>query len=98
MKKILKKKMSIEDLAFSINKGFKRVENLIEEKIDQLAISTAKGFENTATKDDIEGLKSQIQGVNNRIDDISMNRVKYEDHNKLKARVDFIERKLEIKS
>ena len=45
MKKIIKKKMSIEDLALSMNKGFKRVENLIEKKIDGLAISTAKGFE-----------------------------------------------------
>lgn len=97
MKKITKKKMTIEDIALSMNKGFRRVENLIEKKIDELAISTAKGFEKTATKDDVEGLKNQIQGVNNRIDDISMNRVKYEDHNKLKIRVDFIERKLEIK-
>jgi len=74
--------------------------------IDKLAIMVAKGFENTATKEDIkdmatkmdvEGLKSQIEGVNKRIDDISINRVKYEDHNKLKARMDFVEEKLEIK-
>lgn len=93
MKKITKKKMSIEDLAFSVNKGFKRVENLIEKKIDGLAISTAKGFETTATKVDIEGLKGQIQGVNNRIDDFVATRVKIEDHNKLKVRVEILEKK-----
>lgn len=105
MKKTIKKKMSIEDLALSMNKGFGRVNNKIDnvvDLVDKLAASTLKGFEGVearmATKTDIEGLRSQISGVNNRIDDISMNRVKYEDHNKLKVRVGFIERKLEIKS
>lgn len=74
--------------------------------IDKLAIMVAKGFENMVTKDDIknmatktdiEGLKSQLQRTNKRLDDMSLNRVKYEDHNKLKGRVDFIEKKLEIK-
>jgi hypothetical protein len=108
MKKITKKKMSIEDLAFSVNKlsfsmnkGFRRVENLIEEKIDQLAISTAKGFENTATKDDLKNFEERIngkfEGVNKRIDDFVATRVKYEDHNILKDRVHFIEKKLEIR-
>lgn len=78
--------------------------------IDELAMMVAKGFENTATKTDVEGLKEEIKGVkkdiegvknqlegtNKRIDDLASNRVKYEDHNKLKARVDFIEEKLEI--
>jgi len=94
MKKTIKKKMSIEDLALSVNKGFKRVENLIEKKIDELAISTAKGFENTATKDDIEGLKGQIQGVGKRIDDFVVTRVKYEDFNKLSTRVKHLETKV----
>ena len=82
--------------------------------IDKLAIMVAKGFEDTATKDDlkslearmatktdiqglkeeIKGVKNQLEGTNKRIDDLAMNRVKYEDHNKLKARVDFIEKNL----
>jgi len=62
--------------------------------IDKLAAMVAKGFENTATKDDIEGLKSQLEGVNKRIDHFVETRVKYEDHNKLKTRVDLIEKKL----
>lgn len=89
--------------------------------IDKLAVMVANGFENMATKEDLEnlkkimatktdikGLKDQIEnvekelkgriaGVDRRIDDIAINRVKYEDHDKLKARVDFIEKKLEIK-
>ena len=79
--------------------------------MDDLAIMVANGFSGVATRFDkvevdiknidkkidtkVEELKSQIAGVDNRIDDISMNRVKYEDHNKLKTRVDFIEEKLE---
>jgi len=90
--------MSIEDLALSMNRGFKKVENLIKSEVDGLAISTAKGFENTATKIDIEGLKGQIQGVDKRIDDFVATRVKHDDHNKLKTRVDLIEQKLESKS
>ncbi|OGI81796.1 hypothetical protein A3I95_00680 [Candidatus Nomurabacteria bacterium RIFCSPLOWO2_02_FULL_44_12] len=98
MKRTTKNKMSIEDLALSMNRGFKKVENLIKSEVDGLAISTAKGFENTATKIDIEGLKGQIQGVDKRIDDFVATRVKHDDHNKLKTRVDLIEQKLESKS
>ena len=98
MKRTTKNKMSIEDLALSMNRGFKKVENLIKSEVDGLAISTAKGFENTATKIDIEGLKGQIQGVDKRIDDFVATRVKHDDHNKLKTIVDLIEQKLESKS
>ena len=77
--------------------------------LEDLANMVAKGFENTATKDDlkdlearmdtkidtkIEEVKSKIEGINNRIDDFVMTRVKYEDHNKLKLRVE----KLELKA
>ena len=107
MKKILKKKMSIEDLALSMNKGFKRVENLIEKKIEKLAISTAKGFENMATKEDIknmatktdiEELKDKITGVEKRIDDFAETKVSKITFKELDSRVGFIERELEIKS
>lgn len=69
--------------------------------IDKLAIMVAKGFEKTATKEDLKNLEERMngkfEGVNKRIDDMSINRVKYEDHNKLKTRMDFVEEKLEIK-
>ena len=45
VKKTAKNKMTTEDLALSMDKGFKRVENLIEKRVDELAISTANGFE-----------------------------------------------------
>ena len=70
--------------------------------IDGLAIMVSKGFENVeakmATKEDLKNLEERMngkfEGVNRRIDDMSMNRVKYEDRSKLKSRVDFIEGKM----
>jgi len=67
--------------------------------VDKLAIMVAKGFEevnrNMASIEN--NLIYHIGGVNRRLDDMSLNRVKYEDHDKLKARMEFIEKKLEIK-
>ncbi len=98
MKKITKKKITLQDLAFSVdklslsvNKGFKRVENLIKEEIDGLAISTAKGFASVDKR--FDGLDGKFEGLDKRIDDFVVTRVKYEDFNKLKARVDIIEKK-----
>ena len=108
MKKETKtKKMTIDGLAVLMKAGFRGVNRGVNKKInnvtdliDKLAASTLNGFNSIearmATKDDIEGLKDQIQGVDKRIDDFVVTRVKYEDHNKLKARVDFVEKKLEI--
>jgi len=75
--------------------------------IDKLAIMVARGFENTATKDDIKNMATKddlkdletrmngkFEGVNRRIDDMSMNRVKYEDYDKLKSRMNLIEKKV----
>ena len=65
--------------------------------IDKLAIMMNNSFERLeekmATKVDIEGLKGKIEGLDKRIDDFVVTRVKYEDFNKLKARVDIIEKK-----
>ena len=75
--------------------------------IDKLAIMVARGFEDTATKDDIKNMATKddlkdletrmngkFEGVNRRIDDMSMNRVKYEDYDKLKSRMNLIEKKV----
>ena len=75
--------------------------------IDKLAIMVARGFENTATKDDIKNMATKddlkdletrmngkFEGVNRRIDDMSINRVKYEDYDKLKSRMNLIEKKV----
>lgn len=93
--------MSIEDLALSMNKGFKRVENLIEKKIDGLAISTAKGFESVdkrfdEVKEDTKGVKNQLEGVSKRIDDFAENKVSKITFKELDHRVSFVEKKLQI--
>ena len=71
--------------------------------IDKLGIMIANGFEgvyerfekieeNMATKDDIKGLKKQIEGADKRIDDLAVNRVKYEEFDSLKKRVNILEK------
>ena len=94
--------MSIENLALSMNKGFKRVENLIEKKIDGLAISTAKGFESVdkrfdEIKEDTKGVKNQLEGVSKRIDDFAENKVSKITFKELDHRVSLVEERLEIK-
>ncbi len=83
-KKEKEKKITNLELLESINRSFSKMELRM------------------ATKDDIkleiESVKNLIEGTNNRIDDLSSNRVKYEDYKKLEVRVDFIEKRLEIKS
>ena len=76
-----------------IKKKEKRITNT--ELLESINRSFSKVEEKIDTK--VEEIKGQIQGVNKRIDDFVVTRVKYDDHNKLKARVGFIEEKLEIK-
>ncbi|MDO8659864.1 MAG: hypothetical protein Q7K54_04685 [Candidatus Parcubacteria bacterium] len=67
--------------------------------IDKLAVMVANGFEevNRNMAKIENNLIYHIGSVNRRLDDMSLNRVKYEDYDKLKARVYFVEKKLEIK-
>ena len=83
------KRITNIELLESINRSFSKVEKKMATKEDLENLE-----KKMATKTDIEGLKDQIQGVNNRIDDISMNRVKYDDHNKLKVRMGVLEEKI----
>jgi len=90
------------------NKKIDNIEKLVEiiatnvlkltDKVDNIETNVLKL---TDKVDNIEtnvvGIKNQLEGTNKRIDDLAMNRVKYEDHNKLKVRIDFVEEKLEIK-
>lgn len=96
--------MSIEDLALSMNKGFKSVNKKIDnavDLIDKLAISTLNSFEKTATKTDIDGLKKEIEGVKNqlvgtnkRIDDFAETKVSKVVYKVLENRVQKIEAKI----
>ena len=76
------KKITNVELLQSINRSFSKIEAKM------------------ATKEDLKNLEEKMsgkfEGINKRIDDMSVNRVKYEDHNKLKTRMDFVEKKLEI--
>lgn len=77
--------------------------NKISEQIEGLAVSTARGFDEVHKKIDsvesglnvkIDQLSSKFSGTNLRIDDLAMNRVKYEDHLILVKRVDVLENKV----
>ena len=63
--------------------------------VDKLAIMMNNSFEKLeakmATKNDIEEVKSKIEGIDKRIDDFVVTRVKYDEHNKLKIRVERLE-------
>ncbi len=79
--------MTIDKLATMVAKGFEGIETRMATKED---INILKA----ELKGDIVGVKNQIEGVNKRIDDLAVNRVKYEDYNKLESRVGFIEKKV----
>ena len=115
MKKEIKtKKITIDQFAILMKAGFssvnKKINNAVD-LVDKLAISTAKGFENTATKEDIkrlendiegvkkniEGVKNQLEGTNKRIDDFAESKVSKITFKELDNRVGFMEEKLEIK-
>lgn len=98
MKKIMKNKKSnkgnkvtIDKLAIMMNNSFDK----LEVKIDTLEAKVA-------TKEDLKNLEERMngkfEGIDKRIDDFVVTRVKYEDFNKLKTRVSFIEEKLDIKN
>jgi archaellum component FlaC len=88
MKKEVKtKKVTIDKLAVMMNDSFEVLRKDIA-GVDEKVGNVEK---------EIKGVKNQLEGTNKRIDDFVVTRVKYEDHNKLKTRVDFIEEKLEIK-
>ena len=81
MKKVSKNnKITIDKLAIMMNNNFEKLE------------------EKMATKEDLKNLETRIngkfEGVNNRIDDFVLTRVKYEDFHKLKVRVEKLESKI----
>ena len=81
-----------------INKKEKKITNV--ELLQSINRSFSKIEAKMATKEDLKNLEEKMsgkfEGINKRIDDMSVNRVKYEVHNKLKTRMDFVEKKLEI--
>lgn len=68
------------ELLESINRSFSNVEKKMVTKTDITAVKEELMGE-------IKGVKNQLEGVNKRIDDFVVTRVKYEDHNSLVKRV-----------
>lgn len=85
------KKITIDKLAIMMNNSFEGLKKDIFGVKEEL-FGVKKELNDV--KEEIKGVKNQLEGTNKRIDDLAMNRVKYEDHNKLKARVDFMEKNL----
>ena len=79
------KKVTIENLAQMVAKGFGGIEKRVATKDD------LKDLEKRMDEK-FEGIKGQIGGINRRIDDISLNKVKYTDHDALKRRVEALEK------
>lgn len=75
--------MTIDKLAVMMNNNFDRLEG----KLDKVEGKLDKKID---TK--VEELKSQIEGIDKRIDDFVVTRVKYDDFNKLTVRVEKLEK------
>ena len=90
------KKITIDTLAIMMNNGFESIKRDFTGQMAELKKDIKE--EITGVKKEITGIKNQLEGTNKRIDDLASNRVKYDDHNKIKTRVDFIEEKLGIKN
>ncbi|OGI57143.1 hypothetical protein A3B85_03370 [Candidatus Nomurabacteria bacterium RIFCSPHIGHO2_02_FULL_37_13] len=74
-----KKIIAIDELAVMVAKGFEGVDRKLEEASRNMA-----RVENN--------LLYHIGSINRRLDDISFNKVKYEDHDALKKRVSILEK------
>jgi hypothetical protein len=79
---------SKEELALMVGRGFRDLELRLSQKIDSVDQRLI------LTKDE---LSRKQTATNLRIDDLAINRVKYEDHQKLIERVDKLERAIEKK-
>ena len=91
IKKNKKSKMTLDKLAVMIAGSFEGFEKRITEKMatkEDLA-----NLENSMATN-IEEVKTKIEGLGRRVDDLSDNRVKYTEFNGLKKRVDILEKKI----
>jgi hypothetical protein len=83
MKKAVKKKMTIDDLAIVMAGSFSGLEERLTKEI-------------VGVKKDVESVKNQLEGTNKRIDDFAETKVSKTTHKELQKRVIFLEEKLEI--
>lgn len=83
--KKVNKKITIDDLAVMVANGFESIEARMATKEDLKVVAT--DLKNLETR-----LSGKIEGINNRIDDMYLNTVKYAEFNALKKRVDILEK------
>lgn len=83
------KKVSTDDLAILINKGFEQVDTRFERVETRIS-----GVDERLTSVRDELLR-KFDGTNARIDDSAFNRVKYSDFDLLKKDVDVLKKKFE---
>lgn len=72
----------------------KKISKNKEVTINDLAIMVAKGFENTATKDEIKSVKDEIKSVVKRLDGIDYRLGKIESNHE--RRIDLLEDKMQV--
>lgn len=86
------KKVSMDDLAIMIGRGFEDVNNRfkdVDKRFDDLDSRLSKRIE------DVErNLSYKIDGLSNRIDDLSLNRATREELKILSIRVEKVEKKV----
>lgn len=74
---------TVKTLASNTTKGFKtlsvdlkslekRIDKKIDDKIDALAMATAKGFAETATKEELRGVTEQLSSLENRLAEVEL--------------------------
>ena len=95
MKKDAKKKMTIDDLAIVMAGSFDGFEKRLTKKIDDVENGLRKEVEGVKKK--VEGVKNQLEGTNKRIDDFAETKASKITYKELENRVNFMEKKLEIK-
>ena len=91
IKKNKKSKMTLDKLAVMIAGSFEGFEKRITEKM-----ATKEDLANLENRmaTNIKEVKTKIEGLGRRVDDLSDNRVKYTEFNSLKKRVDILEKKI----
>lgn len=89
MKNIKQKKVSTDDLAIMIGRGFKDVGEKVKD-VDGKVVAVDERL--TSVRDE---LLRKLDGTNARIDDLAFNRVKYADFDLLKKDVDVLKKKFE---
>lgn len=84
MKKDIKKKMTIDDLAIVMAGSFSGLEERLTKKIDNV-------------ENRLDGVENKLEGTNKRIDDFAETKVSKITYKELENRIGLIEKKLEIK-